>query len=411
MKNFILSALILFTLQLTAQHKTGNTVAKVNTTDTVMNAYLNEINPDSIINSIQYLQDFTSRFMNDTINRHIAVNLQQKFISMGYQQTILDSFLTITNPNLPGTIFCDTTWQYNVIATLNGEVFPDSICIIGAHYDSFCDSALYGKKPVGADDNASGVAATLEIARIFKKMNYHPGLSIKFIAFGAEELMFSANQSGASFYAEKAMLNAEKIKFYINNDMLAYNTGLNDWHANIYCFNGMETLKDLAVSMCLQHTLLTPDVKYMNCPGDAYPFYLKGYQCIHIMENEMNSNIHTIFDLVTSLNKNYCAEICKITMAMLIEGAKTNTSIGIKETDLNASINIYPNPSSDRVYIQSLNKKEIKMQIFNAIGQLMQQEVLHNGLNEINIKALKKAYYFICLSGEDGILQKKLIVN
>jgi Zn-dependent M28 family amino/carboxypeptidase len=40
----------------------------------------------------------------------------------------------------------------------------------------------------GANDNASGVAATLEIARVMKKFNFRPGYTIMFLAFGAEEL-------------------------------------------------------------------------------------------------------------------------------------------------------------------------------------------------------------------------------
>ena len=166
MKNITFLFLILFSLNLTAQNNYFKNTAEVksNNIDSLINSCINEINQDSIKNTIQSLQNYTTRFMLDTNRKTIALSLKEKFISMGYLNTVIDSFLTITNLNHLYYQIKDTTWQYNIIATLEGTQYPDSICIAGGHYDSFSDSLLVGKAP-GADDDASGVSATIEIGR------------------------------------------------------------------------------------------------------------------------------------------------------------------------------------------------------------------------------------------------------
>ena len=70
----------------------------------------------------------------------------------------------------------------------------------------------------GANDNASGVAAMIEIARVMKSRKYTPAISIQFIAFGAEELGFL----GSADFAAKLAFLCRPLKFMINNDMIAY---------------------------------------------------------------------------------------------------------------------------------------------------------------------------------------------
>ena len=74
---------------------------------------------------------------------------------------------TTDDPDFPTT---------NVIADLKGEELPNEIVLIGAHYDAFFS---------GADDNTSGVAAMLEMARVLS--GHHFRRTIRFAAFDGEE--------------------------------------------------------------------------------------------------------------------------------------------------------------------------------------------------------------------------------
>ena len=67
-----------------------------------------------------------------------------------------------------------------VIAEIPGRQFPDEIVIIGAHLDSW-------QPGTGAQDNGTGVASVLEVARAIKALNRPPRRTIRFLLFGGEE--------------------------------------------------------------------------------------------------------------------------------------------------------------------------------------------------------------------------------
>lgn len=72
----------------------------------------------------------------------------------------------------------------NIIAVLPDEN-SDKYLLIGAHYDHI--GIIDGVLHPGADDNAVGTAAVLELARIFSASELTPDFSIVFVLFGAEE--------------------------------------------------------------------------------------------------------------------------------------------------------------------------------------------------------------------------------
>src|SRR4051812_29627142 len=74
----------------------------------------------------------------------------------------------------------DTTEVANVIAELRGSTHPDEVLVIGAHYDTVRVSP-------GANDNASAIAALIEIARLLKALDPPPSRTIRFVAFYNEE--------------------------------------------------------------------------------------------------------------------------------------------------------------------------------------------------------------------------------
>jgi len=84
----------------------------------------------------------------------------------------------------------------NIIATKRGKI--DQTVILGAHYDSVPEIVCedISEASSGAGDNASGVAVMLEVAEILSSYKTHG--TIKFIAFGAEEM----GLKGSLYYAE-----------------------------------------------------------------------------------------------------------------------------------------------------------------------------------------------------------------
>lgn len=107
----------------------------------------------------------------------------------------------------------------NIIAIKLGRRHPDEVIVVGAHYDT-----VFGSP--GADDNASGVAGMLEIARLLAKKKLDR--SIQFVAFANEEPpFFQSKDMGSLVYAKalkrynvnvSAMLSLESIAYYSDEE-------------------------------------------------------------------------------------------------------------------------------------------------------------------------------------------------
>jgi Zn-dependent M28 family amino/carboxypeptidase len=102
----------------------------------------------------------------------------------------------------------------NITVELKGQKYPDSIIVIGAHYDTVSDSP-------GANDNASGIAALLEIHRVLSKEKMNR--TVRLIAFVLEEPpFFGTKQMGSYVSALQSKKNKEKIELMIAFDMLGF---------------------------------------------------------------------------------------------------------------------------------------------------------------------------------------------
>lgn len=101
----------------------------------------------------------------------------------------------------------------NIWGYIEGTLYPDSFLVISAHYDHL---GLMGQKTFfpGANDNASGVAMILELAKYFAL--HKPKYSLIFIAFSAEE----AGLIGSKYFVKNSPVDLRKIKFVVNLDMV-----------------------------------------------------------------------------------------------------------------------------------------------------------------------------------------------
>ena len=100
----------------------------------------------------------------------------------------------------------------NLEVTHAGITHPEQILLIGAHYDSVSGSP-------GANDNGSGVAALLEIARLLKGVETE--CTVRFVAFVNEESpFFFREQMGSMVYAREARKRDDDIRLMISLEML-----------------------------------------------------------------------------------------------------------------------------------------------------------------------------------------------
>lgn len=105
--------------------------------------------------------------------------------------------------------------QYrNIIAEHYGTSLADEVIIVGAHYDTVWLSP-------GADDNASGIAVMLEMARQLKTTQL--ARTIRFVAFANEENPhYFTDNMGSLFHAKKAAERGDNITAMMSLEMLGY---------------------------------------------------------------------------------------------------------------------------------------------------------------------------------------------
>jgi Zn-dependent M28 family amino/carboxypeptidase len=102
----------------------------------------------------------------------------------------------------------------NIEAEVRGREKPDDIIVIGAHYDSVQGSP-------GANDNASGVAATLALARAFVEAT--PARTLRFVSFANEEPpLFQTEHMGSRVYAIRSRERGENIVLMLSLETIGY---------------------------------------------------------------------------------------------------------------------------------------------------------------------------------------------
>ena len=204
--------------------------------------------------------------------------------------------------------------QYsNVEATLRGLTTPDKVLIIGAHFDS--TSTPPTAPAPGADDNASGTAAMLEIASVFSQ--YRFDYSIRFLGFNVEE----EGLVGSIAYAAEAKGNGDTIVGMLNLDIIAYNAG-----TNLMDVMGDQWLVDQFIADATSYvpSLLTRYSYKNNDESDQFPFNsvnYKGSTSLLAMEDATNTNpnYHQTTDTTNQLDFDFALKVTQASAATLAD--------------------------------------------------------------------------------------------
>ena len=182
----------------------------------------------------------------------------------------------------------------NVAAMVKGTTKPDSLIFITAHYDHLggMGSNIYFP---GANDNASGVALLLSLAKYYAA---NPAkYSIVFICFAGEE----AGLVGSKFYTENPLLPLKNIRFLINTDLAG--TG----EDGITVVNATEFPKEFKWMQEINennHLLKAVNARGKAPNSDHYFFTEKGVPSFFFYTLGGISAYHDVFDVAETLPLN-----------------------------------------------------------------------------------------------------------
>jgi len=166
-----------------------------------------------------------------------------------------------------------STTCHNVIATQLGTLYPTQYYVIGAHYDS--------AGTPGADDNASGVAGVLEIARVLSA--YQTDYTIKYIAFDTEEYGLIGSEAYVAAHPSDDILGM------ISMDMIAHDPG--GGVADIWGKTASNAIKlDLSDAVLAYSGGLTAVLQTETYSrSDHGPFQDAGYQACLLIEPDIDT--------------------------------------------------------------------------------------------------------------------------
>ncbi|MCL6430508.1 MAG: M20/M25/M40 family metallo-hydrolase [Anaerolineae bacterium] len=207
----------------------------------------------------------------------------------------------------------------NIIATKRG-VLPESegVFIVCAHYDSTAAASPgwaegWATMPApGADDNGSGVAAVLEIARVLAPYTF--AYTIQFCFFVGEEQGLYGSQA----YAEALHAAGANILGVINLDMIGYD-GNGDGVVEVHTGHALASQalgRVLVRNMQRYAPFLRPAVFAERAiwASDHAPFWRLGYPALQVIEDrnwDFNPRYHTSRDVLAVLDTGYCAGIAQ----------------------------------------------------------------------------------------------------
>jgi len=169
----------------------------------------------------------------------------------------------------------------NVIGVLEGEgPLADETIVIGAHYDHVgrggANSLAPGSNEIhnGADDNASGTAALIELARRFASRDEKPARRLVFIAFTAEE----AGLIGSAEYVKNPVFPLEKTIAMFNMDMVGR---LNEDKLTVFGTGTAPEWPALLKRLAPEHRLEVIEKPEGFGPSDHSSFYGKKIPVLH----------------------------------------------------------------------------------------------------------------------------------
>jgi aminopeptidase YwaD len=179
----------------------------------------------------------------------------------------------------------------NICGFIKGSSRPDSVILLTAHYDHLGGMGAEVFFP-GANDNASGIAMLLSLARYYAKNP--PAYSIGFICFAGEE----AGLLGSAYYTEHPLMDLSHIKFMINMDMVGTGeTGITVVNATLYKqqFALLNQINDK------NSYLIKINSRGKAANSDHYYFTEKGVPAFFIYTSGGISAYHDILDLPHTL--------------------------------------------------------------------------------------------------------------
>ncbi len=317
--------------------------------ESIVSSLLEQVESDRLMSHIRSLQGFRTRHIGSTqVSPQEGIGAARKYIkdqleifsaaSGGNLYTFEQRFEAFVTSDEKST-------GYNIVSAISGAELNAGTIIIGAHYDSvgtpLADGEAYAP---GANDNGSGVAALLELARIMSTAQYRA--TIMFVFFSAEEFNRQGSINFAAWVRDKnidmlGMINVDTIGNVHDqngnrNDrqIRVFSAGPNDTsvsrkmarEANFLGYN-----YNLALDLRVQD-----EIDRENRYGDHFSFSELGYPAIRLINAYEEKRNADPTDTIEFIEPEYLRQATQVILAIiksLGDGPRPPANIVLRNRD------------------------------------------------------------------------------
>jgi aminopeptidase YwaD len=319
---------------------------------------LDSVKIDSMYSTLLDLQSIGVKRLGTNATDEAAKYIYQK--TNKYIHAFLDSFpFEEASLNFRDTLF-------NIVATKTGQDTNLLPLLILAHYDT--------KPGVGINDNGTGVAALIELARNVSRLNFKRTIILAFLT--GEEVTNSQGQPlfiGSNHLVNEFIQQNKSLYFVLNIDMIgegAGNTFLCERDDSFSSFNNYSyRFADTLFELIKVYSTLTP--VFSSAYGSDYiPFRQEGFVIVGLTQNDsIQDRGNTLSDSLAYINLNYYHQSASAFIGAVYYFGISESGNAVINTSKNANEIAYK-PTWG--YYDLLGRKIVQDRFRNRLGKSIQ---------------------------------------
>jgi hypothetical protein len=267
---------------------------------------LGQVSEANLKEYVKTLSAFHTRNTRSQTIHRVGDWLVERFRSFGYNSVKLNSYSE-------GGLQLN-----NVVCTKPSTEPSGKVIIVGAHYDCRAEDLEDASvRAPGADDNATGVALLLEVARVLSMFKVKDEL--RFVAFSGEEQGLWGSEAYAQLVKDKNL----DLRFFLNLDMVGFPATDGSIIVERDMGNDIATndkpsreLVDIIVQMAQAYTKL-PTLLGPIYSSDYIPFESRGYVVVGLFESGKYPAYHATDDTAERVNYIYLTQVAHLVTATL----------------------------------------------------------------------------------------------
>lgn len=310
---------------------------------------LDRVESDRLMSHIRSLQDLRTRHISSTqSSAREGIGAARRYINDQFEIFRAASggkFYTFEVGFSAYTTSDERTSQYNIVGAISGKELNAGAVIVGAHYDSIGTPRDSGSVYApGANDNGSGVAAVLELARIMSATQYKA--TVMFVLFSAEEIQRQGSIAFAKWIHDDnvdviGMINLDTIgnihDFAGNREdryLRVYSAGPNDSSASRRLAREANFLGhnfDLAIGLQVMDS-----VDRENRYGDHQSFSDLGYPALRFINAFEEKRNADPTDTIEFIEPDYLRRSTQAALALvtaLADGPRPPANIALRDRE------------------------------------------------------------------------------